>query len=51
MQQVQINATMPETFKQAIRGILEKGVTVWSSPSMINNIELDDNEPLEGIRY
>lgn len=51
MQQVQINATMPETFKQAIRGILEKGVTVWSSPSKINNIELDDNEPLEGVRY
>ena len=51
MQQVQIKAYMPETFKQAIRGILEKGVTVWSDPSKINMIDLSDNEPLEGVGY
>ena len=40
---------MPETYKQAIRGILEKGVTVWSNPNDIGNIDTADNEPLEGI--
>lgn len=40
----------PESFKQALRGILEKGVTVWSNPSDIGNIDLADNAPLEGIQ-
>lgn len=42
---------MPETYKQAIRGIFEKGVTVWSDPDDIGNIDIADNEPLEGISY
>jgi hypothetical protein len=44
-----ISGPMPEGFKQAIRGIFEKGVTVWSNPSDIGNIDLDANEIVEGI--
>lgn len=43
------SGNMPETYKQSIRGILEKGVTVWSNPNDIGNIDTADNEPLEGI--
>lgn len=45
-----ISAPMPESFKQAIRGIFEKGVTVWSHPRDIGNIDISDNEPIPGIR-
>jgi hypothetical protein len=44
-----IGGPMPESFKQAIRGIFEKGVTVWASPADIGNIDLADNEPIGGI--
>jgi len=44
-------APMAEGFKQIIRGIFEKGVTVWSSPSYIGTTSLDDNNILEGISY
>lgn len=40
---------MPEGFRQAIRGMFEKGVTVWTNPDDIGNIDLGDNEILEGI--
>lgn len=43
------SASMPEYFKQAIRGIFEKGVTVWSDPTDIGNIDIADNEPIEGV--
>lgn len=42
---------VPEGFKQAIRGIFEKGVTVWADPSYIGNIDFADNAPLKGISY
>lgn len=44
-------STVPESFKQAIRGIFEKGVTVWTTPSDIGRIDLADNKPLSGIEY
>jgi len=44
-----VGAGCPEQFKQAIRGIFEKGVTVWSSPDYIGTIDIADNAPLEGI--
>jgi len=44
------NASMPETFKQAFRGLLEKGVTVWSDPDKLGQIDFADNAPLEGIK-
>lgn len=43
------SAGMPETFKQAIRGIFEKGVTVWANPDDIGMIDPADNRPLKGI--
>lgn len=43
------SSACPELFKQALRGIFEKGVTVWKNPNDIGNIDLADNEALEGI--
>lgn len=43
------SSPMPETFKQAIRGIFEKGVTVWAAPEYIGNTDFADNAPIEGI--
>lgn len=51
MQQVQVNAAMPELFKETVRGIFEKGVTVWVNPDDINNIDLADNEIVKGVSY
>jgi len=42
-------AGMPESFKQAIRGIFEKGVTVWADANEIGLIDTADNKPLPGI--
>jgi len=39
----------PESFKQVIRGIFEKGVTVWKNPADIGNIDIADNMPLNGV--
>lgn len=44
------SASCPETFKQAIRGIFEKGVTVWTNPNDMGSIDLATNEPLEGVK-
>lgn len=43
------SSTCPELFRQTIRGIFEKGVTVWSNPADIGTIDIGDNEPLPGI--
>ncbi len=39
----------PEMFKQAIRGIFEKGVTVWVDPDDIGAVDMADNIPKAGI--
>lgn len=44
-----LTGALPEQFKQAIRGIFEKGVTVWQSPADIGNIDIANNTPLGGI--
>jgi hypothetical protein len=44
-----VNAPYPEHFKQTMRGIFEKGVTVWRDPVKIGAIDIADNAPLEGI--
>lgn len=44
-------ASCPEAFKQAIRGIFEKGVTVWKNPMDIGSIDIADNDPLEGVTF
>lgn len=43
------SATCPETFKQALRGIFEKGVTVWNNANDIGRIDIADNQPKNGI--
>jgi hypothetical protein len=43
------SAPMPETFKQTIRGIFEKGVTVWRNPADIGNVDIADNDPVAGV--
>lgn len=40
-----------EAEKDAIRGVLEKGVTVWGNPSEIGNIAPVVNAPLYNIEY
>lgn len=40
-----------EAEKDAIRGVLEKGVTVWGNPSEIGNIAPIANTPLYNIEY
>ena len=40
-----IGGDMPEFAKQAIRGIFEKGVTVWSDPDDIIPCPIYDNKP------
>jgi len=41
----------PEWVKNAIRGMFEKGVTVWSDPTKIGSIDIADNVPKNGIAY
>jgi hypothetical protein len=41
----------PEGFKQVLRGIFEKGVTVWADPDYIGRTDWADNEPIAGISY
>jgi len=50
LQETYINSsTMPESFKQIIRGIFEKGVTVWANPDDIGNIDIADNTALPNV--
>jgi hypothetical protein len=44
-----ISSTLPESMKQIIRGIFEKGVTVWADPSYIGITDMADNDPLPGV--
>lgn len=48
---VLIATYVPEWVKNAIRGIFEKGVTVWSDPSKIGSIDIADNVAKTGISY
>jgi hypothetical protein len=43
------SAACPEAFKETIRGIFEKGVTVWRNPADIGNIAMTDNQPIGGF--
>lgn len=56
MSEVYMNAApMPEVHKHAIRGIFEKGVTVWDNPALIGNFGSRNpsaapvNQPLPGV--
>ena len=45
------SSSCPEEFKMTIKGIFEKGVTVWNNPDDIGMIDYGDNEPLGGVTY
>jgi hypothetical protein len=45
------SAMVPEGHKQVLRGIMEKGFTVWGNPADIGNTDIADNVPLAGVRY
>lgn len=40
-----------ETERQAIRGVFEKGVTLWDAPESIGATALEDNQPKPGYSY
>ncbi len=44
-----VSSAVPEFAKSAIRGILEKGVTIYRNPADIGTVDIADNAPLEGI--
>ena len=46
-----VRGAMPEEFRLTLKGILEKGVTVWSDPDIIATCDRGDNVPLPGYRY
>lgn len=46
-----VSATCPELYKATLRGIFEKGVTVWANPNDVGNIDIADNQPLSGVSY
>ena len=43
------SSVCPESFKQTIRGIFEKGVTVWNDASKIGSIDYADNTKVGSI--
>lgn len=44
-------ASADEGAKDVIRGIFEKGVTVWANPDNIGRIDIANNAPLPGVPY
>lgn len=44
-----IAANCTEIYKNAIRGIFEKGVTVWTEPDKIGVTDIGDNKPRSGL--
>ena len=45
------SSTCPEEYRLTIKGIFEKGVTVWNNPNKIGVTDYADNDPLPGISY
>ncbi len=44
-----ISSGVPEGFRQTIRGIFEKGVTLWNNPNDVGQVSIYDNVPIGGI--
>jgi hypothetical protein len=52
MTEAYISSSMvPEGHKQVLRGIMEKGFTVWVNPADIGVVDFADNAPLPGVSY
>lgn len=51
MQECYIRGMLPEQARLTIKGMFERGVTVWAKPEYIGVTDWADNEPLPGIGY
>lgn len=51
MQEAYVMGTLPEEYRLTIKGMFERGVTVWDKPEYIGVTDWADNEPLPGIGY
>jgi hypothetical protein len=51
MQECYIRGTLPEQARLTIKGMFERGVTVWDKPEYIGMTDWADNDPLPGIGY
>ena len=51
MQECYVMGTLPEQARLAIKGMFERGVTVWARPEYIGVTDWADNDPLPGIGY
>lgn len=51
MQECYVRGTLPEQARLAVKGMFERGVTVWARPEYIGVTDWADNDPLPGIGY
>ena len=51
MQEAYVRGTLPEEYRLTIKGMFERGVTVWAKPEYIGVTDWADNNPLPGIGY
>lgn len=51
MQEAYVRGTLPEEYRLTIKGMFERGVTVWDKPEYIGVTDWADNNPLPGIDY
>ena len=51
MQEAYVRGTLPEEYRLTIKGMFERGVTVWDKPEYIGVTDWADNNPLPGISY
>lgn len=51
MQEAYVKGTLPEEYRLTIKGMFERGVTVWGKPEYIGVTDWADNSPLPGIGY
>ena len=51
MKEAYVRGTLPEEYRLTIKGMFERGVTVWAKPEYIGVTDWADNNPLPGIGY
>nr|DAM18472.1 MAG TPA: Major tail protein [Caudoviricetes sp.] len=51
MQECYVRGMLPEQARLTIKGMFERGVTVWDRPEYIGVTDWADNDPLPGIGY
>lgn len=51
MQEAYVRGTLPEEYRLTIKGMFERGVTVWAKPEYVGVTDWADNDPLPGIGY